>query len=300
MNRYRVRHVTRYVYEAAVIHAHHICHLCPRQLDSQNMVTHELAIDPVATITRSGTDYFGNRVHLLEVLAEHQMLEVTSASVVEVRDREPPSAPDCIAWDRAAEQLQSDRSLLSAVEFCFDSPMIRLHPTLAAYAEPTFPKGRALIEAVLEFNARIHGEFTYQTAATDVSTPLAQVLREKRGVCQDFAHVAVGCLRSLGLAARYVSGYLETRPPPDSPSLVGAAASHAWASVYVPGFGWLDFAPTNNLLPGRSHVTVAWGRDFGDVSPLKGVVLGGSSHRVEVSVDVERVSGNAPTPAGQA
>ncbi len=291
MNTYRVRHVTRYTYEAPVIHAHHSCHLCPRQLDAQHLVHHELGIEPATAVTHPGTDYFGNRLHLLEVLAEHQSLEVDSSSIVEITARERPRHTDsAISWNEAAEQLKSDRSLLSAVDFCFDSPLVRVHPVLAAYAEPTFRPGRGLVEAVLEFNARIHAEFTYETTATDVGTPLAHVLREKRGVCQDFAHVAVGCLRSLGLAARYVSGYLETRPPPGKPRLVGAAASHAWASVYVPGFGWLDFDPTNDVLPGESHVTVAWGRDFSDVSPLKGVVLGGGSHHVDVSVDVEQVS----------
>jgi transglutaminase-like putative cysteine protease len=158
---------------------------------------------------------------------------------------------------------------------------------LSAYAAPSFAARLPLIDAVIDLNRRINTDFTYDPAATDTSTPLAQVLREKRGVCQDFAHVAIGCLRSLGLAARYVSGYLETQPPPGQARLVGADASHAWASVYVPDLGWLDFDPTNNMLPSERHITVAWGRDFSDVTPLKGMVLGGGAHTLTVGVDVE-------------
>jgi transglutaminase-like putative cysteine protease len=228
-------------------------------------------------------------VHLLELLSDHEVLEVTSSSIVEIAPRPEPPLQGGISWDETAERLRAAGALVSAVEYCFDSPLVRAHPLLAAYAQPTFSPGRPLVAAIVEFTKKIFDEFKYETTATDVSTPLAQVLRERRGVCQDFAHLAVGCLRSLGLAARYVSGYLETKPPPGKPRLVGADASHAWASAYVPGHGWLDFDPTNNVLPGLDHVTVAWGRDFSDVSPLKGVVLGGGAHRVSVSVDVERV-----------
>ena len=289
MSVYRVRHATRYAYEAPVVHAHHACHLRPRQFDWQGVAKHELEVDPPAAMMRRSVDYFGNQVHLLELLSDHDELEVTSSSVVEIAARPEPPAEGGISWDETAERLRSAGALVSAVEYCFDSPLVRAHPLLASYAQPVFSPGRPLVAALLEFTRKIFEEFKYETTATDVSTPLAQVLRERRGVCQDFAHLAVGCLRSLGLAARYVSGYLETKPPPGKPRLVGADASHAWASAYVPGYGWLDFDPTNNVLPGLEHVTVAWGRDFSDVSPLKGVVLGGGAHRVSVSVDVEPV-----------
>ncbi len=269
-------------------HAHHSCHLRPRQFDWQGVAKHDLQIVPAGATTLRSVDYFGNQVHRVELLVEHTTLEVTSSSVVELAPR--PEVPlGGIPWDETAEKLRATGALTTVLEYCFDSPLVRAHPMLAAYAQQTFPPGRSLVDAILEFNGRIFEEFHYEPAATDVSTPLAQVLRERRGVCQDFAHLAVGCLRSLGLAARYVSGYLETTPPPGQARLIGAAASHAWASVYVPGFGWLDFDPTNNVLPGLAHVTVAWGRDFSDVSPLKGVVLGGGAHQVSVSVDVERV-----------
>jgi transglutaminase-like putative cysteine protease len=272
--------------------------LYPRQLRFQNVVRYDLTVEPRPLLTQPGVDYFGNRTHLVEIREPHEVLEVTSRSNVELLVRDEPDPTEYpVTWQDAAERLAKDRSLLPAVEYCFDSPLVRVHPMLASYAEPTFAKNRSLIEAVLEFKTRIFQEFKYEPLATDISTPLAQVLRERRGVCQDFAHVAVGCLRSLGLAARYVSGYLETDPPPGKPRLVGADASHAWASVFVPGFGWLDFDPTNDVLPALRHITVAWGRDFSDVSPLKGVVLGGGGHRVSVAVDVQAVFDEAPSSA---
>jgi transglutaminase-like putative cysteine protease len=285
---YRVRHSTRYAYEAPVIHAHHACHLRPRQFDWQGVAKHDLVVEPAGVMRRS-VDYFGNQLHLLELSSQHDLLDVTSSSVVEIAPRPEPPIEGDISWEETAERLHSAGALVSAVEYCFDSPLVRAHPRLAHYAQPVFSPGRPLVAAIVDFCRKIFEEFKYETTATDVTTPLAQVLRERRGVCQDFAHLAVGCLRSLGLAARYVSGYLETKPPPGKPRLVGADASHAWASAYVPGYGWLDFDPTNNVLPNLDHVTVAWGRDFSDVSPLKGVVLGGGAHRISVSVDVERV-----------
>jgi transglutaminase-like putative cysteine protease len=290
MSVYRVRHGTRYRYDSPVIHAHHLCHLRPRQFDWQGVAKHDLEVVPRASAIRRSVDYFGNQAHLVELLADHDVLEVVSSSVVEIAQRPQISSAPRISWNETGERLRSAGALVSALEFCFDSPLVKVHPSLAAYAEPTFAPGRPLVEAIVEFNKKIFTEFKYEPTATDVSTPLAQVLRERCGVCQDFAHLAVGCLRSLGLAARYVSGYLETRPPPGRTRLVGADASHAWASVYVPGFGWLDFDPTNNVFPSLGHVTVAWGRDYSDVSPLKGVVLGGGAQQVTVSVDVERVT----------
>ena len=164
-------------------------------------------------------------------------------------------------------------------------------PAFREYAAPSFPLGRPLLEAMADLNRRIHQEFTYDPHFTTVATPLNQVLTEQRGVCQDFAHLAMACLRAWGLAARYVSGYLETLPPPGQPRLIGADASHAWLAVYVPGVGWAEFDPTNDCMPGEQHITLAWGRDYGDVAPLKGVMTGGGSHSLEVSVDV------APQPA---
>ncbi|HTF67752.1 MAG TPA: transglutaminase family protein, partial [Edaphobacter sp.] len=176
---------------------------------------------------------------------------------------------------------------LEAYQFVFESPRIRIRPEFAAYALQSFTPGRPLAEALLDLTARIHKDFRFDSKVTNVRTPTEEVFRKRRGVCQDFAHLQIACLRSLNLAARYVSGYLRTYPPPGRPRLVGADASHAWVSAYCPGIGWLDMDPTNNLVPSDGHVTLAWGRDYGDISPLRGLILGGGAHTLKVSVDME-------------
>lgn len=294
MTVYRVRHLTSYAYESPVLHAHHLAHLRPRRFDYQTTRRTLLEITPAPRDQHRQEDYFGNDCDVLEVLSPHERFDIVATSEVEVRERQELARVDDEAckratWQQVAEQLARDPRLLAPREFCFDSPLVRVHPMLREYAAPSFPSGRPLLEGLLELNDRVHDEFSYEPASTDVSTPLAQVMRERRGVCQDFAHVMVGCLRSLGLAARYVSGYLETVPPPGQPRLVGSDASHAWVGAFVPELGWLDLDPTNALLPHLSHITVAHGRDFSDVSPLKGVVLGGGRHTVEVGVDVQRL-----------
>jgi transglutaminase-like putative cysteine protease len=288
---YRVRHTTCYEYEVPVVHAHHYAHLEPRPLGSQRVLASELAVSPSAAVVRRSSDYFGNIVHFVEILRSHEQLEITATSRVELSGRDVERAFELsTSWNDVAESIRSNLALTGIREYSFDSPLVRAHPALARYAKPSFAEGRSLVDALREFNRRIHEEFTYEPAVTDVSTPLGRVLRERRGVCQDFAHLAVGCLRSLGLAARYVSGYLETDPPAGAEKLVGADASHAWASLYLPEYGWLDFDPTNGALPDRRHVTVAWGRDFSDVSPLRGVVLGGGRHGLKVAVDVDELA----------
>jgi transglutaminase-like putative cysteine protease len=197
-----------------------------------------------------------------------------------------------MSWEEARERVARGRTpeLLHAYSFAFDSPYVSATPELLEYAQPSFPAGRPLLEAVTDLTKRIFTEFKYDRAATNVSTPLSDVMRHRRGVCQDFAHLETGCLRSMGLAGRYVSGYLLTNPPPGKPRLVGADASHAWASTFIPNVGWVDFDPANNLVHPDKHVTVAYGRDFGDVTPVRGVILGGSRHSLRVSVDVAPVA----------
>jgi transglutaminase-like putative cysteine protease len=289
VTRYRVRHRTTYEYEGPVLHAHHLARLRPRNCEGQRVEATEVNVAPTPAAQRRTTDYFGNDGDRIEVAVEHDLLDVTATSTVVVLQRPLSEAPprESPSWERTVEILQRDPALLAVREMTFDSPLVRAHGSLARYAQPAFGKGRPLVDALLELNHRVHTEFSYDPTATDVSTPLAQVLRERRGVCQDFAHIVVGCLRSLGLAARYVSGYLETLPPEGQSKLIGADASHAWASVYVPGSGWLDLDPTNDVIPGTRHIVLAWGRDFSDVSPLVGVVLGGGAHRLSVGVDVE-------------
>jgi transglutaminase-like putative cysteine protease len=294
MTSYRVRHQTSYVYEVPVLHAHHLAHLRPRRLEYQTTRRTLLEITPLPRDQHRQEDYFGNDCDVLEVLSPHERFHIVATSEVEVYERatlehiadEPYKT---LGWKAVAEQLASDPRLLFARELSFDSPLVRVHPMLREYAEPSFGAGRSLLAAVLELNDRVHSDFRYEPATTDISTPLAQVMRQRRGVCQDFAHVMIGCLRSVGLAGRYVSGYLETMPPPGQPRLVGSDASHAWVAAFIPGLGWLDLDPTNALLPNKSHITVAHGRDFSDVSPLKGVVLGGGRHSVNVGVDVQRL-----------
>jgi transglutaminase-like putative cysteine protease len=294
VKRYVISHRTRYEYEAQVVHAHHTAYLRPRDFEGQELVKSSIDCDPEPVTVTTSFDYFGNACDELELLSAHDLLEVQATSVVDVeRKAFDPSAAPMTSWEAVVQQLRSDPALLREREFCFDSPLVRLHPDLVSYAAPSFSPGRPLVEAILDLTRRIHAEFTYDPLVTDVTTPLARVLKHKRGVCQDFAHLAVGCVRSLGLAARYVSGYLETHPPPGRPRLVGADASHAWASALLPGFGWLDFDPTNDVIPGDRHISLAWGRDFSDASPLRGVVLGGGAQRLSVAVDVQ-----AESPAG--
>jgi transglutaminase-like putative cysteine protease len=296
MTTYILRHTTRYEYDLPVVHAHHTARLRPRQLSHQRVISSELMVRPGTSSLTEKVDYFGNITDALEVAETHEVFEVTSQSTVTTLPNplsvQPPIGH--ISWESAVCRLDATELYLREAELRFDSPLVRVHQVFKEYAAATFTAGRDLVESVIELNRRIHEDFKYEPAATDVSTPLGQVMRERRGVCQDFAHVAVACLRSVGLAGRYVSGYLETIPPEGKERLVGADASHAWAAVFVPGQGWLDFDPTNDLLPSERHIWAAWGRDFSDVSPLKGVVLGGGAHRLTVGVDVAPVVSSRP------
>jgi transglutaminase-like putative cysteine protease len=288
VSRYKISHATRYEYEALVLHAHHLAYLKPRTTPVQRVEDYALLVDPIPVTLTPLHDYFGNECHEIELLSAHDALTVTCSSVVELVAAEGDLDHDQTpSWETVAARLAADHGRSAFREFCFDSPLVRAHRQLAEYAAPSFTPKRPLVSALLELNRRIYDEFTYDNTVSDVATPLAQVLEHRRGVCQDFAHLMLGCLRSLGLSGRYVSGYLETLPPPGKARLVGADASHAWASAYVPDYGWLDLDPTNGIMPGERHITLAYGRDFSDVSPLRGVVLGGGSHSLSVSVDVE-------------
>lgn len=196
-----------------------------------------------------------------------------------------------LPWEEAVRLLPNDHSAagLEAYQFGFESARIRIRPEFASYALQSFRPGRPMPEALRDLTARIHNDFRFDSKVTNVRTPTEEVFRKRRGVCQDFAHLQIACLRSLNLAARYVSGYLRTYPPPGRPRLVGADASHAWVSAYCPGSGWLDMDPTNNVVPSDGHVTLAWGRDYGDVSPLRGLILGGGAHTLKVAVDMEPI-----------
>lgn len=299
--RYRIRHSTRYHYENNVVHAHHLAHLRPRTLPTQQVERCEITTTPPSVAGRHGLDYYGNHVDSFEVFGIHDSLEVVATSTVNVQANPLATSRPLIdtSWENVTQLLNSSPRLLEAQEFRLASPLVRPFSALREYALKSFTPNRPLLAAAVDLNHRINRDFKYEVNATDESTPLALVMEDRRGVCQDFAHVAVGCLRSLGLAARYVSGYLETTPPPGRPRLIGADASHAWASVYVPDVGWFDFDPTNDALPSERHITVGWGRDFSDVSPLKGVVLGGRSQTMAVGVDVARIDEQAAPAQSQ-
>jgi transglutaminase-like putative cysteine protease len=290
--RLRVVHRSLYAYGEPVSTSHHESHLAPRDGEFQRTLEHELAISPLPSVRRDRVDYFGNRACHFSIREPHRALEVVATSVVEVYRATPPLASASPSWEVVRDRLRSDRrrDVLDAYALTLESPLARPGAAVGDYAAPSFAPGRPILEAVRDLTRRIRGDFVYDSEATDVATPVAEVLRRRRGVCQDFAHLQISCLRALGLPGRYVSGYLLTRPPPGRPRLVGADASHAWIATFVPDFGWVDFDPTNDLIPGDEHVTVSHGRDFGDVTPLKGVILGGGKHEVRVNVDVEVVS----------
>lgn len=285
---YQITHRTTYRYYGRVSLCHNEARLLPRETSRQFVEESALEVLPVPALRRERTDFFGNRVVNFSVQDIHQTLEVTARSRVTVAPRPSLTDTPSPGWEEVVCLVRDlpELGAMEARQYTLESPFIRPNAALAAYARPSFTAGRPLLEAVLELNRRIFKEFTYDPQFSTLATPLSQVLEERRGVCQDFAHLAIGCLRSLGLPARYVSGHLETLPPPGQPRLVGADASHAWLSVFIPGLGWIDLDPTNDLLPDERHVTLAWGRDYADVAPLKGVMIGGGSHALEVSVDV--------------
>jgi len=291
---YRIAHKTTYVYQQPVSYGNHVAYLTPRSKPHHACTSHELLVTPAPVAMSERRDFFGNISTIFTVQEPHEELKVEAHSLVIVDGpamRWPESSPP---WEEVTRSLREDLSEagLDAYQFVFESPRIALNAEFAAYASPSFLPARPLAEALLDLTARIYKTFRFDSKATDVRTSPLEVLRLRRGVCQDFAHLQVACLRSLGLAARYVSGYIRTYPPPGKPRLIGADASHAWVSVYCPGVGWLDVDPTNNLVPSESHVTLAWGRDYGDVSPVRGVILGGRDHKLEVGVDMEPLDSN--------
>lgn len=288
---YNILHRTLYDYTAPVTVSHHVARLEPRANTVQAQESFSLKIFPEPTLRKDRVDYFGNRLCLFSIQEVHTKLEVISHSRVTVRRETPPAPESSPAWEEVAALFRDPVSpeVVEPYQFVFDSPQVRASFELADYALECFPKGTPLLVGARELTRRIFTDFKYDAKATTVATPLEEVVQKRRGVCQDFAHLGIACLRSLGLPARYVSGYLRTRPPEGKPRLVGADASHAWFGVFCPGACWVDFDPTNNVQPGEEHITVAYGRDFGDVSPVAGIITGGGHHAVKVSVDVAEI-----------
>lgn len=289
---YRIRHRTVYDYSEPVTISHHAARLRPRTTAVQRERGWRLRVSPTPAVDRGRRDYFGNEVSYFTVQELHERLDILSESEVVLEPGPAPELESSPAWEVVAQSLNRPETPeeFEAQQFTFESPNVRPSRDLAAFAAPCFEPGRPILEAMRDLNERIFREFTFDATATTVATPLEEVLRARRGVCQDFTHLALGCLRSLGLAARYVSGYLRTyRDQAETETFVGADASHAWLSVYAPGVGWVDYDPTNNLLPRMEHITVAFGRDFAEVSPVSGIIVGGGEHRVNVAVKVEPV-----------
>jgi transglutaminase-like putative cysteine protease len=301
---FRVVHRTHYQYDSEVSASYGEAHLHPRETQSQQPYLATLTIDPFPEHYRERRDFFGNRVAHFTVLENHRELVVTATSMVDVRDRRAilPDVGD-LRWEKARDEMGRDTAVesLDARQFALASPAAT--PSLGAveYASSTFVAGRPLVEALDELCTRMKADFEFAPGATTVSTPVDEVLARRTGVCQDFAHLTISALRGLGLAARYVSGYLETDPPPGQARLVGADVSHAWVSVYVPHVGWVDIDPTNGQFVNNRYVTVAWGRDYDDVPPLKGVIYTQSEHQtLEVTVDVTTIPDDDPALASVA
>jgi len=286
---FEIAHTTVYRYSSPVSVSHNLLRLAPRRLACQYPLSHSVEIDRLPATTRIRTDYFGNEVLFATIAETHHELRITARSQVAIGPPPLPDPTETPPWESVGVLCHSDHSqrVMEAAEFIFASPHIPVSSLYAEYAEPSFTPHRPFLEAVLDLTARIHRDFVFDPTATTVATPLDEVLRLRRGVCQDFAHFEIACLRALGLPARYVSGYLETLPPPGQQKLTGVDASHAWIAIFCPGIGWIDVDPTNNLLPSMQHITVAWGRDYADVCPIRGVVSGGGDAPVmEVAVDV--------------
>jgi transglutaminase-like putative cysteine protease len=279
----RANHTTRYLYSEPVSICHTEVHLAPRAAPRQTVLDHHLRVSPEPDLMLPRQDYFGNSTTYFSIHEPHQTLSVTAASLIHLHGADPPEPCLTASWETAIEvaQRRETAEAFQAFQFVFESPHVALGPEFAGYAAPSFPLGRPLLEGAIDLCDRVFHQFEYDPRATTVSTPVGEVLQSRRGVCQDFAHLAIACLRSLGLPARYVSGYLRSME-----GSVGAEASHAWISIFCPSAGWVDLDPTNNTLPNGHHVTIAWGRDYSDVTPVKGVALGGGDQIIDVTVEV--------------
>lgn len=290
--RYHIRHDTRYEYDQPVGESHQLLRLAPRDLAWQRTLSHRLQIDPEPTRLDTFIDAFGNRVRAVDFETDHHSLSIRTEAWIELRPRPTGEAAEALPWQQARNALayvagrRYPPEMLDACQFLYESRHVRVKREFAAYTRACFGIDDSVLSGTRRLMERIFDEFTFDPEATTVSTPVTEVFEKKRGVCQDYAHFMISCLRSIGLPARYMSGYLLTRPPPGKPRLIGADATHAWLAVYCPDSGWFEFDPTNQLQPSSEHIVLGWGRDFADVSPLRGVLLGGGSHDPEIEVTV--------------
>ncbi len=289
--RFEINHRTTYAYRTPVVQSHHLVHLAPRRTAGQTVIHHSLLIEPAPVSSTEIMDFFGNTAALMRIEDQHTELIVHARSTVEVSGVPPPDLSTGPAWDDARVPAgPGDRPIESDVrQFVCRSRHVPVSRGIRQFALESFPPRRQILAGTMHLTQRIFQEFAFDPKATDVSTPVARVLETRRGVCQDFAHLAIAALRSVGIPARYVSGYLMTRPPPGQVKLKGADASHAWLSVWSWPAGWVDFDPTNGIVPAGEHITLAYGRDYEDISPISGVLLGGGDQAMTVAVDVEPV-----------
>jgi transglutaminase-like putative cysteine protease len=292
---YDIVHRTTYKYAAPVSVSHHVARLEPRATETQQRENFTLKISPHPTVRKAREDYFGNRLCFFSIQQVHERLETITTSRVTVNAPRALPLENSPPWETVAGLFRDPVSpeVVEPYQFVFDSPQVRASFELADYALESFRPNAPLLSGTADLMRRIHQDFKYDTQATTVATPLEDVWKTRRGVCQDFAHLGIACLRSLGLPARYVSGYLRTHAPPGKEKLIGTDASHAWFASFCPEVGWVDFDPTNNVRPAQEHITLAYGRDFGDVSPLSGILTGGGAHEVKVAVDVVPVEENS-------
>jgi transglutaminase-like putative cysteine protease len=287
-DRYTVEHETRYAYRVPVAQSWQLAHLRPPALPWQKVLAHELAIEPPPDERRERYDAFGNGVTHFCMHEPHPLLRVRMTCEVEISDRPDPAAAPALAWEEVRAALDEDPAQddLRAARMAEPSTLVPWSEAARAYAAPSLAAGRDWLESVTDVMGRIHREFEFEPGTTTVTTSVDEVLAQRSGVCQDFAHVMIACLRSFGLPARYVSGYLLTQPPPGRPRLLGADVSHAWVAAYSPRHGWVEFDPTNDHLADRRYITLARGADFAEVVPLRGVILGGRGQRMSVAVSV--------------
>ncbi len=290
---YRIIHTTEYTYAGAISLCHNIAMLIPRDTEKQLRKKTTINISPEPDVIREYEDFFGNKVLYFAIQHQHKKLSVTVTNEIEKQIQPAPaiSLYGNIAWEAARLQLfEPNTDYIESRQFIPETSMTTIDDQITWYALQSFSPNRPVFEAAKDLMHRIFRDFKFDPDFSTVSTPVTEVMRLKRGVCQDFAHLAIACLRSIGLPARYVSGYIETLPPPGKEKLVGVDASHAWFSIFIPNLGWMDFDPTNNQIPGDQHITIGWGRDYSDITPLKGIILSSGSHKLRVSVDVRRIT----------
>ena len=288
--KYRVEHATTFQYAEPVDLACHMVRLLPRDLPHQQVLSSRIVATPNAGRRSDNVDHFGNRVCWLFLENPHPNFSVTLHAEVDVAFPPPPDAEATPPWEAVASARDGGPLQWQAAEYTFPSPMVAADPDVAAYVAGSFPEGRPILTGLVDLLERIRQDFKFQSGVTTIATPVGRVLAQRAGVCQDFSHLMISGLRSLGLPARYVSGYIRTKPPPGMERRRGADQSHAWVGCWLgPDMGWVDVDPTNNMIVHDEHVVLGWGRDYGDVSPVRGVILGGGKHTLNVSVDLQPV-----------